>query len=270
MANPGTDTATEFGVIVGTDGVAAARAAGADYVEPTIVGNLVVPAPSGGWMRSPHYDGDPSPSFAILFPRDLRLADPDFPVEEIDAYLEAAMAVVASAARPGAKIVFGSGAARNRPDGVDVAVARALLARVLTRARDVAARHQLRVLLEPLHTGETNMINSIAEAVAFLDEFAITDVQVVADLFHIMTAGEDLAVVREQGARIGHAHIADSGRTPPGQGDWPLPAFLNALRAGGYTGPVSVECHFTDLGPELAGALAHLRELDAARAVPAN
>ncbi|CAM3548581.1 sugar phosphate isomerase/epimerase [Occultella aeris] len=255
---------TEFGVIVGTDGVDAAWSAGADYVEPTIVGNLVVPSQDGGWMRSPHYDGAPSPSFAILFPGELQLADPSFPTERIDAYLESAMAIVGSAAQPGAKIVFGSGRARTLPDGVDEAQGRALLARVLTRARDVAARHDLRVLLEPLHRGETNMINSITEAVAFLDEFSIADVQVVADLFHIMTEAEPLDVVRDEGARIGHAHIADSGRIPPGQGDWPLAAFLTALREGGYTGPVSVECHFADFEPELTAALAHLRALDAA------
>ena len=171
---------TGYGVIVPSERIPGAFASGADYAEPTIVGNLVV-ADGDGWTRHPDYDTSVRRgSFAILFPGDLSLADPGFPSGRVTAYLDAVMPIIGSVSEPGAKIM--------------------------------------------------------------LEE-------------------EPLAVVQALGARIGHAHIADAGRRPPGQGDWPLTEFITALRDGGYDGPVTVECLFEDFEPELEAALAHLRQL---------
>lgn len=235
---------------------------GADYVEPTIVGNLVQEDGTGGWERHPGYDApDSCPSFAILFPGRLKLSDPAFPAREVTDYLEAVFPIIAAAGSAGAKVVFGSGAARTIPSGVDRAAAEARFAAVLRETRDVAARHGLVVLLEPLNAGETNLLHTIEECAQFLDSYGIEDVPIVADLYHIMLEGEPLSTVRALGARIGHAHIADTGRIPPGQGDWPLTQFLQALSAGGYTGNVSIECTWSDISTELPPALEHLRNL---------
>lgn len=250
-----------YGVIVPSERIPGALAAGADYAEPTIVGNLVV-EDGGGWARNPDYDASVRRgSFAILFPGDLSLADPDFPAGRVTAYLDAVMPIIGSVAEPGAKIVFGSGRARTIPEGVDVGAARARFAEVVVETRDAAERNQLQIVLEPLNRGESNLLNSLQEAVDFLDEFGIERIPVVADLYHIMLEEEPLSVVQALGARIGHAHIADAGRVPPGQGDWPLTAFIDALRTGGYDGPVTIECIFEDFEPELESALAHLRQL---------
>ncbi|WP_411557370.1 sugar phosphate isomerase/epimerase family protein [Plantibacter sp. MPB07] len=252
---------TGYGVIVPSERIPGAFASGADYAEPTIVGNLIV-ADGAGWTRHPDYDVSVRRgSFAILFPGDLSLADPGFPAERVTAYLDAVMPIIGSVSEPGAKIVFGSGTARTIPTGVDVAAARARFAEVVVETRDTAERNGLQIVLEPLNRDETNLLNSLEETVAFLDEFGIDRVPVVADLFHIMLEEEPLAVVQALGARIGHAHIADAGRRPPGQGDWPLTEFITALRDGGYDGPITVECLFEDFEPELEAALAHLRRL---------
>lgn len=250
----------QIGVIVTSDRIEAARAAGADYVEPTIVNNLVAPSADDGWAVNPERETPTGcPSFAILFPGDLRLADPGFPAGDVTAYLEAVLPVVAAHAAPGAKIVFGSGAARTIPDGVDRRQAELRFAEIVRETRDLAARHDLRIVLEPLHRGETNLLNSIAECAAFLDEHGIDGVPIVADLFHIMLESEPLTVVRENGARIGHAHIADTGRRTPGSGDWPLEEFLRSLDDGGYTGSVSLECIWDDFASEAESGLAHVR-----------
>lgn len=250
-----------YGVIVPSDRIPGAIAVGADYAEPTIVGNLVV-ADGDGWTRNPEYDATVlRGSFAILFPGDLGLADPVFSAERVTAYLDAVMPIIGSVATPGAKIVFGSGRARTIPEGVDVAAARARFAEVVVETRDAAERHELQIVLEPLNRAESNLLNSLQEAVDFLDEFGIERMPVVADLYHIMLEEEPLSVVQALGGRIGHAHIADSGRVPPGQGDWPLTEFIEALRNGGYDGPVTIECTFDDFEPELEAALAHLRQI---------
>ena len=249
-----------FGVILPSEHVAAAEAAGADYVEPTIVGNLVVPGAGGRWVMNPEYRGaERSPSFAVLFPGDMRLADPSFPREVITRYLEDVLGAVSGVAEQDALVVFGSGAARTIPDDVDYAVGARRFAEVLVEARDIAARNGVRIILEPLHRGETNLINTIVEAAAFLDEHGLDGVPVVADLFHIMYEKEPFQAVRAHADRIGHAHIADTDRRPPGQGDWPLREFLTTLRDGGYTGNVSIECYWNDVDTELTPALAAVR-----------
>jgi sugar phosphate isomerase/epimerase len=191
----------------------------------------------------------------------MELSDPAFDFDRVVSYFSTIMPIVASAALPGARIVFGSGGARTIPDGVDPIEARARFAQSLVVARDAAAANDLRIMLEPLNRGEANLINSLSEAATFLDEFGITDVALVADLCHIVLVDEPLSTVTELGNRIGHAHITDTGRTPPGQGDWPLAEFVAALRAGGYDGSITIESNFTDFVPELQAALAHVRSI---------
>lgn len=252
---------TDYGVIVRTERILPALAAGADYVEPIIVGNLAV-LDGTRWIRNPEFpDVPPSSSFAILVPGDIKLSDPAFDIEAIAAYFDTVLGIVHSAAAPAARIVFGSGGARTIPEGADASAARARFAQSLRIARDAARRYDLRMLLEPLNRGESNLINSLTEAAAFLDEYAIDGVTLVADLFHMMLENEPLSVLAELGPRIGHAHITDTGRTPPGQGDWPLADFIEALRGAGYEGSITIESNFTDFEPELAASLAHLRAI---------
>lgn len=253
----------QYGIIAPDQDADAILAAGADYLEPTIVGNVIVQDAAGRWQpRAALRDRAPSPSFAILCPGELRLSDPAFPVERTRDYLRIAFSAVAARARPGATVVLGSGGARRVPEGVDPAAGREQFARSLRAAREIAAEHGLEVILEPLHRGETDLIHTLAEAIGFLNEFGMGEIRVVADLFHIMLEEEPLEVVRAQAGRIAHAHIADSGRIPPGQGDWPLAEFLQALRGGGYRGHVSIECTWADVAAEAGPALAAVRAAD--------
>jgi D-psicose/D-tagatose/L-ribulose 3-epimerase len=251
---------TLFGVIAPLDRAAAALDAGADYVEPLIVGNVVEQSKTGDWILNPKFAGGRFPSFAILVPADIRVADPEVPVDVVSEYFETVLGLVASVAAPGAKVVFGSGRSRTVPEGADRAVAEARFAESLRVARDAALAVDLQIILEPLNTGETNLVNSIEEAAAFLDAHGIEGVPIVADLFHLQLQGESLSVVRQLGRRIGHAHIADTGRRYIGSGDWPWPEFLEALREGGYEGSVSLECHWgDDFRGEVESSLRSLR-----------
>ncbi|AXK46333.1 sugar phosphate isomerase/epimerase family protein [Brachybacterium saurashtrense] len=260
----------EHGILTDRAHTAAAYAAGADYVEPTVLRNLLVQDEHGTWQEAPHTDAwQPAPSFAVIAPADLGLADPAADQDRLARHLRLVMTAAARRARPGARIVLGSGAARRTPDGVEPAAARAQLARSVRLARDLAAEQGLEAILEPLHRGETDQITTLAGAIAFLDEHDLGDMRVVADLFHLMREHEDLEVVRRHAGRIAHAHLADTDRRPPGQGDWPLAAFLTALREGGYQGAVSIECEWQDLAAEAADALAAVRAADPS-AAPAS
>ena len=70
----------------------------------------------------------------------------------------------------------------------------------------------------------------------------------VLDTSHAAVAGHDLRAVRERfGPRLRHVHLSDNAgkgwdsHLPLGEGVLPLNAFLEDLRAGGYTGTVSLE-----------------------------
>jgi len=246
--------------------------AGADYVDAPIIRNVVIQDADDRWVANPDFHSEaPIPSFALLFPgADFAVSDPDATPEQwaaIESYLEVTLAAVGAVAESGAPVVLGSGKARAIPDGADRAAAAAALARTVRLARDIAVRHGLRLVLEPLNKGETDLVNTIAEAADFLDEQGIEGVGIVADLYHVMLEEEPLAVVQQLAGRIGHAHIADSGRVPPGQGDWPMAEFLGALRAGGYAGNVTIECQWADLASEIGPAVAALRAADAAATV---
>lgn len=257
-----------YGVMLSSRDAHLAGPAGADYVDAPIVGNVVVKDGAGGWIANPAFRPEREvPAFAVLLPGDeFAVSDPAATPDElaaVESYLATALAAVAAVAEPGAAVVFGSGKARRVPEGAERTAALAAFARTVRLARDIAVRHGLRLVLEPLHRGETDVINSIAEAADFLDQHGIGNVEIVADLFHVMREQESLETVNALAGRIGHAHIADSERKPPGQGDWPMAEFLQALRSGGYQGNVTIECLWQDLPGEIGPAVAALRAADA-------
>ncbi|HIT76073.1 MAG TPA: TIM barrel protein [Candidatus Avipropionibacterium avicola] len=238
---------------------------GADYVEPPVVGNVIIADHDGDWqLAAADEPARRAPAFAVLVPKDFPLSDPAVPISTVRRYFDQALTAIATVAEPDAAVVLGSGRSRSLPEGCDPDRARDRFAESLVTARDAAERRGLRIVLEPLNRNETNLLTTIEEAATFLDGYGIERVSIVADLFHVMSEAEPLATVAERAGRIGHAHIADSGRVPPGQGGWPLREFLTALRSGGYRGPVSIECNWRDVATELAEALATVRAADPA------
>jgi len=241
---------TGFGVVAGAELTEPARRAGADHVEPAIAGNLVV-RDGGGWALTDTYAGERFPSFAVLVPGDLPLLTSDR--RAVDDYFAAVLPIVRSVAVPGATIVFGSGTARTAPDDMSPSEAHRRFAEVVRTARDTADLLDLRIVVEPLSRTETNLLHTVAETVAFLDDADIDGVGVVADLFHIRNEAEPLEVVRGYGDRIGHVHVSDPDRLPPGTVDDVWRTFLEAVHDGGYRGAVSLECRWSP-EPDVAEA----------------
>lgn len=254
-----------FGVVVPSELAAEAIALGADHVEPPIVGNVIESDADGQWRPAPGFvQPRPASSFALLFPGEPRIADPAIPMAAVEDYLRTALDAARAVAEPDAKIVLGSGTARTIPDGVDREAAEARFADVLRTARDLGAERRLRILLEPLNRGETNLLHTMADCAAFLDDHGIGGVGLVAGVYHVMLEGESFDTVRDLGPRIGHVHLSDEDRQPPGTADWPLAEFLRAVRDGGYAGSASLECRWSVLADELPEALAAVRSADAA------
>jgi hydroxypyruvate isomerase len=103
------------------------------------------------------------------------------------------------------------------------------------------------VLLEPLSGADRYPLTTAADAVAALNrvqrDAGVTNVGLLADLYHLAVNGEDLdQVVATYADWVRHVQVADApGRGEPGSGRLPLDRHLAALQASGYAGWVGLE-----------------------------
>lgn len=98
------------------------------------------------------------------------------------------------------------------------------------------------LLLEPLNRYESNLFNTVAETLAFLDTLRTKNVNLLCDLFHMNLEEADIAAaLRLAGPRLGHVHFADSNRRAIGLGHTDIAPIAAALKDVGYTGYVSAE-----------------------------
>ncbi len=98
------------------------------------------------------------------------------------------------------------------------------------------------LLYEPLNRYETNLLNTLADAVQFLNAIQTRQVKILADLYHMNIEEANLAdAVRNAATMIGHVHFADSNRRAPGFGHTDFLPIIAALVEGGYAGYLSAE-----------------------------
>ena len=98
------------------------------------------------------------------------------------------------------------------------------------------------LLLEPLNRYESNLFNTVAETLAFLDTLRTKNVKLLCDLFHMNLEEADIAAaLRLAGPRLGHVHFADSNRRAIGLGHTDVAPIAAALKDIGYAGYVSAE-----------------------------
>ncbi|MFD0893412.1 sugar phosphate isomerase/epimerase [Luteolibacter ambystomatis] len=145
------------------------------------------------------------------------------------------------AGKIGAPVILGSmqgksGGAVSREQALD------WLAEALHEAGATAAEYHVPFLYEPLNRYETNLFNRQAIAAAWLAEREITNVKLLADLFHMNIEEDDIAAALvTAGPWIGHIHWADSQRRAMGTGHTDPAPIIAALRQIGYAGHISAE-----------------------------
>lgn len=105
-----------------------------------------------------------------------------------------------------------------------------------------AATYQVPFIYEPLNRYETNLFNRVGDAAAFLQQEKLSNVTLLADLFHMNIEETCLAdALTENIAHIGHIHFADSNRRAMGFGHTDFRALFELLQKIGYTGYLSAE-----------------------------
>lgn len=172
------------------------------------------------------------------------------------------------AALGGKIIVFGSGKARSIPPGLSRETAEAHLLEFLNLAAGHARANGIRIAIEPLNRSESNVVNSLAEAVALAERVNRPEVGVLVDFYHLDVEKEPLEHIPQAGKQLIHVHVADSGRLYPGSGSYDYPGFWRALQGAAYDGRVTIECNWRDFAAELGPAMRFLRKLQAAKPNP--
>jgi sugar phosphate isomerase/epimerase len=195
----------------------------------------------------------------VMLPAQIKVVGPDTDAQELERYLETALDRVAELG--GEVVVFGSGGSRHVPDGYPRDEALKQFEYACGVAGDVAAKHGLTIAIEPLNRGETNLVNSVAEAVASAKQVDHPSVCVLSDLYHLRVEGESLSGTIGAGDLLAHVHVAAPDRSlpRPGHGEQELRDYLTALRTMGYNARISVEARWSEV-KDTAAALHQLRE----------
>lgn len=181
-------------------------------------------------------------SYNGFCPGEIRLTGPDVDYDVIAAHAEKGMK---RAAQIGGKVlVIGSGGSRNVPEGFDFETGYNQFAKVLGLVGDIAAKYGMMVVVEPLRTEETNLINTVAEGIEIVKKANRPNVKSLADFFHVYKSGETLDAIRYNDGWLGHLHLAraNEDRSMPYEEDIPkVEEWAAAVKESGYEGRLSLE-----------------------------
>ena len=243
----------------------------ADYVEPALSKLAALPPAELDAARTRiAATGLRAEAMNWFLPGDLPITGPKVDDTRVRAYLERALGIAHSF---GTKvIVFGSPQARSFPAGFPPDRARSQLVAFLRTCDDVitAGRFDVVIGIEALRRAETNLVNSVAEALAIAREVDRPHVRLICDFYHLASENEDPAILLQARDWIVHLQIAaPRDRTfPTGfADDARLAPWFEALRTIGYRGRISVEANSKDIAAEAPRAFAFLREATAATSV---
>ncbi len=165
--------------------------------------------------------------------------------------------------------IFGSGGARNIPEGFSRDEARAQIVHFL---RDLVAplaeKHGVIIGIEELNDGESNVLNTCAEAMEYVREVNSPYVRLLVDYYHVVLMGESVQSLADYKGCISHVHIA----SPSQKRHVPAPTdpedyaeFFRVLRDARYeSGAISLEGGFGDSFEESTRtAIEYLRSVEA-------
>jgi len=125
----------------------------------------------------------------------------------------------------------------------------ALLETAVRQIAEHAQKLGLRLVFEVLNRYESHLINTGAEALAFVERLGMDNVGVLLDAYHMNVEEQNGAeAIRKVGGRLWLYHMADSNRQAVGRGHTKFGEHLWALEDIGYQGPIIFEC--TAPGPD--------------------
>ncbi len=201
-------------------------------------------------------------SYNIFVPSTIPVTGPHVSVKDVDDYLKRSLTRAHQLG--GRCVVFGSSGARNVPEGFDIHRARGQIDEFLKRCEEHAGPREITITIEPLNRKESNIINTVAEALEIAERLNLPHIKVLADCYHMFLEKESFDIIQKAKDWLAHVHISDGDRYFPGHspgGGMDFSAFFDALKKSGYDGLISTEAKFDDFESEAAVSNAFTREL---------
>jgi len=238
----------------------AAKTAGFDYVElsTTEIANLS-DADFDQAAARVRQVGLPVPATNLFLPAALKVTGPAIDRDQQMAHVKKAFDRLA---KLGTQIVvFGSGGARQVPDGFPKDEAFQQLVDFGRRIAPEARARGITVTIEPLRRQETNIINSAAEGLRLVEAINDPNFQLMVDFYHLASEQEDPSIVLRAKDHIRHLHTANpQGRVFPLKWEeYDYAPFFANLRAIGYDKRISVEASTQNFATEAPQSIALLR-----------
>ncbi len=253
----------QFGICAPVERGAELKEAGCDFVEENVQNFLQGLVEDSKWGGAQKAKASPLGVLAAnsLVPGDIKIVGPTADLEKLRNYIGV---VMRRAQAVGMKIlVFGSAGARNVPEGFDRQKARKQILDFVKMAAPVAQKHGVTLVAEPLNHTESNIINTVSEAMSYVKEVNHPAFRCLVDSYHFWIDNDSLADLKVAMPWIRHVHVADKdGRVAPGEsGTADYRPFFKVIKDAGYKGVVSVEAlGFTDFKTVAPRVLAFLRK----------
>ena len=152
----------------------------------------------------------------------------------------------------GERMIVGSPKQRNVLPNVSLEQARAWAIETFGEAVTRAQDRGVTICFEPLGPGETNFINSAAEAIEFIGRLPSPAFRIILDVKAMSSESRPIPqIIRESWPHFAHFHANDPNLKGPGFGQVDFQPIAAALKQVGYAGFVSVEVFNFDEGAEV-------------------
>lgn len=160
-------------------------------------------------------------------------------------------------------IVFGSGGARRIPDTMAYEEGLAKLEKFITKCNELAKQHNITLVLEPLNHNESNFLPTVESAYDLCKKLNLSNVKILADIFHMYVENEDFSVIGETVDALHHVHINNpvTRTCPTREENEYIRSFAETLNKSGYNKTVSIESSYDDFINNIKDAIAYLREV---------
>lgn len=162
-------------------------------------------------------------------------------------------------------MVFGSPFQRSSTGGASPAEATRRFIEGLANVADVAASRNVTILVEALPKAQSDIVNTVAEAVAIVDQIGSPAIQTMFDTHNAADETEPHAVILERYLdKIRHVHVNEMDGSYCGSKDYDFRPILEVVKRRQFAGWVSLEAFdFSPGGEKIAvESLAHLKAIE--------
>jgi sugar phosphate isomerase/epimerase len=256
-------TNMKYGISTSIDKSQALRDAGWDYIEENVQQLLCGQTADDQWAGATRVAQSALPVEVgnCLVPGNLPIVGERVDEAALQRYMNAVLRR-AGQLKIG-QLVFGSGGARQVPDGFDRDRAKQQILAFLQNSVRPAESAGVVIVIEPLRRQECNIINSVGEAMSYVQQIDHPAVQCLVDSYHFWQEGDSLDDLRAAMPWISHVHLADKdGRVAPGlSGTADYRPFFRVLKEGGYDGRMSFEGNaFVDFAVTAPKVLQYIKQ----------